>query len=339
MLAEVLQVSTEKLSELLLVSSPDEQPPAERTEYAMRHPSRVDLSTVAELRGGMDSLGERYDCEASAALLARAGEHVSQVVFLAGEAPSGRVQREMRILQADAVTFMGQLVWDASHRRDHATTRSYYAQSIEVARHLGDPNAEGHALLRTCYVALYGASDYREGLDLALQAARTVRRTSHVLTGLAMLHAAEAYAYLSEAGECERALADAERHLNQAHGADVAHDLFSPPHFGRLAGSCYLSLGDYHRAEQLLAHTAAELHDRRKSRAIVLGNLTLARLRDGDLDGALAAFNDAVGELRSTRGGGGMNIVFRAAREMRPWHGEPAVQDARDCLMALMEAM
>lgn len=244
----------------------------------------------------------------------------------------------MRILQADATTFMGQLVWDASQRRDHTTARSYYSQSVEVARHLGDANTEGHALLRTCHVALYGANNYQEGLDLALQAARTARYTSHVLTGLAMLHAAEAYAYLGETGECERALTGGERHLSQAHGADAAHELFSPTHFGRLAGSCYLSLGDYRKAEELLVHTADALHDRRKSRAIVLGNLTLARLRNGDLDAALIAFNDAVSELRGTRGGGGINIVFRAAREMRPWRNDPAVQEAQDRLMALMEA-
>ncbi|MGC9541852.1 transcriptional regulator [Streptomyces sp. UG1] len=326
------------LTELLVVSSTDEQPLADRAEHAIRHPSRVDLSTVAEIRDSMDSLTERYDRVPSATLLARAAEHASQVAFLAGEAPSGRVQREMLMLQADAATLMGQLVWDASQRREHTTARSYYAQSIEVARYLGDPSAEGHALLRTCYVALYGANDYQEGLDLALQAARTARCTSHVITGLAMLHAAEAHAYLGDAGECERALTGAERHLSQSHGADAAHELFSPTHFGRLAGSCYLSLGDYRKAEELLAHTAAVLQDRCKSRAIVLGNLTLTRLRDGDLDAALAAFNDAVSELHGTRGGGGMNIVFRAAREMRPWRDEPAVQDAQDRLMALMEA-
>lgn len=242
------------------------------------------------------------------------------------------------MLQADAATFMGQLVWAASQRRDHTTARSYYAQSVEVARHLGDPNTEGHALLRTCYVALYGANDYRGGLELALQAARTARYTSHVLTGLAMLHSAEAYAYLGEAGECERTLTGAERHFNQAHGADAAHELYSSTHFGRLAGSCYLSLGDYRKADELLTHAAAALHDRRKSRAIVLGNLALARIRNGDLDAALAAFNDAVSELHGTRGGGGMNIVFRAAREMRPWRNEPAVQGAQDRLMTLMEA-
>ena len=337
-LAAVLQVSTDELSELLVVTSEDEAPATERTQYAMRYPSRVDLVTIAELRGGMQTLAERYDRMPSATLLAHAGQHVSQVAFLAGEAPAGRVQREMRVLQTDAATFMGQLVWDASQRHDHATARSYYAQSVEVARHLRDRTAEGHALLRTCYVALYGANDYREGLELALETARTTRYTSHVLTGLAMLHAAEAHAFLQEDRECERALAGAERHLEQANSSDAAHDLLSPTHFGRLAGSCYLTLGDYRKAQRFLEETATELQDRRKSRAIVLGNLALSWIREGDLDAGLATFNDAVIELQGTRGGGGMNIVFRAARELRPWRSEPAVQDAQDRLMALMEA-
>ncbi|UQA91532.1 helix-turn-helix domain-containing protein [Streptomyces halobius] len=337
-LATVLQVSTEDLSELLVLASEEEAPATERTQYAMRYPSRVDLVTIAELRGGMQTLAERYDRMPSATLLAQAGQHVSQVAFLAGEAPAGRVQREMRVLQADAATFMGQLVWDASQRHDHATARSYYAQSVNVARHLRDRTAEGHALLRTCYVALYGANDYREGLSLALETARTTRYTSHVLTGLAMLHAAEAHAFLGEGRECERALAGAERHLEQAHSADAAYDLLSPTHFGRMAGSCYLTLGDYRRAQRLLEMTAVELQDRRKSRAIVLGNLALSWIRSGELDAALATFNDAVNELHGTRGGGGMNVVFRAARELRPWRSEPAVQEAQDRLMALMEA-
>lgn len=112
----------------------------------MRHPSRVDLVTVAELRDDMQALADRYDRMPSATLLAEAGQHVTRVAFLAGEAPAGRVQREMRVLQADAATFMGQLVWDASQRHDHGTARSYYAQSIDVARHLRDRTAEGHTL-------------------------------------------------------------------------------------------------------------------------------------------------------------------------------------------------
>ncbi|MEU7488084.1 helix-turn-helix transcriptional regulator [Streptomyces sp. NPDC042319] len=337
-LAAKLKVSVEELSDLLTVTGEDEPPSTERTRYAMRHPSRIDLVTAAELRDGLQALADRYDQAPSVTLLAQAGQHVSQVASMARDAPAGRVQREMHVLQADAATFMGQLVWDASQRHDHSTARSYYAQSLEVGRHVRDRTTEGHALLRTCYVALYGASDYREGLDLALETARTTRYTSHALTGLAMLHAAEAHAYLGEQRECERALAGAERHLQQAESTDTAYDLLSPTHYGRMAGSCYLTLGEHRKAQSFLEETAADLRDRRKSRAIVLGNLTLSRIRAGELDAALATFTEVVEELHGTRGGGGMNIVFRAARELRSWRSEPAVQDAQDRLMALMEA-
>jgi len=337
-LASLLGVNVEALSALLELTSENEEPAPERTRYAMRYPSRVDLVVAADLRNDMQDLADRYDRMPSATLLAQAGQHVSRVGYLAGEASAGRVQREMRVLQADAAVFMGQLVWDASQRRDHVTARSFYAQSLEVGRHLRDQPAQGHALLRTCYVALYGANDPREGLELALETARTTRYTSHALTGLAMLHAAEAHALLGESRECERALSGAERHLENADSDDVACDLLSPTHFGRMAGSCYLTLGQHRRAQRLLEGTATEMRERRKSRAIVLGNLALSRIREGTLDAALVTFSEALNELRDTRGGGGMNIVFRAARELSPWRNEPAVQEAQDRLMALMEA-
>ncbi|MBY8886615.1 helix-turn-helix transcriptional regulator [Streptomyces sp. PTM05] len=337
-LARLLRVGSEELEELLRATPETPSGQTERVSHALRHPSQADLVVAAELRSEMDNLTDRYDAVPSATLLADAGQQLNQVALLADEAPAGRVQRELRALQADAATLMGQLVWDASHRRDHETARAYYAQSLEVARHLRDPATEGHALLRTCYVALYGANDHRQGLELALQAALTTRGTSHALTGLALLHAAEAHAFLGEHSECERALLGAEKHLERSDGADAAHELFTPTHFGRLAGSCYLSLGDYGKAQRFLEETASRMQGRRKSLAIVLGNLALTAIRQGDLDAALAVFNEAVDELRGTRGGGGMNVVFRAARELRPWRGENAVQEAQDRLLALMEA-
>ncbi|MGX1758953.1 helix-turn-helix transcriptional regulator [Streptomyces lydicus] len=226
----------------------------------------------------------------------------------------------------------------AAELRSGESARAYYAQGLEVARHLRDRGTEGHALLRTCYVALYGANDHRQGLEIALQAAQITRKTSHALAGLALLHTAEAHAFLGEDTECERALFGAEKHLERSDGTDAAHELFTPTHFGRLAGSCYLSLGKFDKAQQFLQDTASRMQGRRKSRTIVLGNLTLTAIRRGDLDAALAVFNDAVDELQGTRGGGGMNIVFRAARELRPWRAEIAVQEAHDRLLALMEA-
>lgn len=310
----------------------------ERVGYALRHPSGVDLTVAVELRSEMERLMERYDAVPSATLLAEAGQQLSKVGFLAEEAQAGRVRRELCSLRADAAMLMGQLIWDASQRRDHVSARAYYEQGLEVARHLRDPATEGHALLRICYVALYGANDHRQGLELALQAVRTTSRTSHALTGLALLHAAEAHAFLGESGACEQALSRAEKYLGCADGTDAAHGMFTPTHFGRLAGSCYLSLRKFDKARQLLQDTASGMRGPRKSRAIVLGNLTLTAIRRGDLEAALVAFNDAVDELRGTRGGGGMNVIFRAARDLRAWREESAVQEAQDRLLALMEA-
>ena len=86
-------------------------------------------------------------------------------------------------------------------------------------------------------------------------------------------------------------------------GSDAAADLVSPTQFGRLAGSCHLSLGDHRRAETLLTSTAEKLQDRRKSRAIVLGNLTLARIRQRDAEAGVASLTEAITELETTRGG------------------------------------
>lgn len=141
---------------------------------------------------------------------------------------------------------------------------------------------------------------------------------------------------LGEAKGCERTLAAARRQLEQTDGTDTAADMVSSTQFGRLAGSCYLSLGQHRRAQQLLETTAAELQDRRKSRAIVLGNLTLAYIRQREIDAAVDTLTDAIAELEDTRGGGGLNVVFSAARELRPWRQERIVADVHDRLFALM---
>ncbi|MEV7478467.1 helix-turn-helix domain-containing protein [Streptomyces halstedii] len=337
-LARLLRVDADGLDDLLTARSAGETRGSEALDHAMRHPERISLPAVATLRSHFDDCAERYDRMPSAGLIAEAARQLNRIAHLSSGAPRGRVQRELHVLHADACTLMGQLVWDASQRHDHATAKSYYEQSADLARHLRDATLEAHALLRTCYVALYGARDAHTGLALAERAAESAERTSPALSGLALLHVAEAHAMLRSASACERALSRAERRLARADGSDAAAELVSPTQFGRLAGSCYLSLGEHGRAEALLSDTAEELRDRRKSRAIVLGNLTLARIRQGEVEAAVVSLIEALTELETTRGGGGMNIVFGAARELRPWRHEPLVAEAHDRLLGLMTA-
>ncbi|WP_018790317.1 hypothetical protein [Salinispora arenicola] len=75
-----------------------------------------------------------------------------------------------------------------------------------------------------------------------------------------------------------------------------------------------------------------------KSQAIVLGNLALARIHQQKLDEAAAALHSAIDVVEMTWGGGGLNVVFGAGRELRPWRQVPVVQDVYDRLLTLMAA-
>jgi hypothetical protein len=105
-----------------------------------------------------------------------------------------------------------------------------------------------------------------------------------------------------------------------------------------LAGSCYLFLGDYKRAQRILEDTASAFGAVSKNQAIVWGNLGLAHIRQREVDSAAGAVHRAIDVVETTRGGGGLNIVFDAGRELRPWRDLPVVRDVHDRLLTLMTA-
>jgi hypothetical protein len=191
-------------------------------------------------------------------------------------------------------------------------------------------------MLRKSYVALYGEKNPHLGRLITQQATDTTTKASHVLAGLGLLHTAEAHAMLGHGSDCEKALAAAERHFERIEPADPALAMFSPTQHGRLAGSCFLFLGNPKRAQPILESTASALRDRSKSQAIVLGNLTLAYLRQRRVDEAVASMHRAIDIVELTRGGGGLNIVFDACRELQPFQDLGLVQDVYDRVFTLM---
>jgi transcriptional regulator with XRE-family HTH domain len=337
-LAGALKISLETLDVLLSGAALPAVSPSDRVADAVRTPHRLDLITVAHLRERVQRLDERYDRVPSTTLLAEAGLALGQIAFFGEHVPNGRTCVELREVEAEAATLMGQLVWDASQRRDHTNARAFFDDAIDAAREVGNTATEGHALLRKSYISLYGERDPRAGLALTLRTTDTTAKTSHVLTGLALLHTAEAHAMLGDQRACEAALSQAEARFAKAHDHDVAGFLFSPSQFNRMAGSCYLFLGNHRRAQEVLEKTARGIRGQNKSRAIVLGNLSLAHLRQGELDAATAALHEAIDVVEETRGGGGMNIVFDAGKELRRWRAEHVVAEVYDRLLSLMTA-
>jgi transcriptional regulator with XRE-family HTH domain len=310
----------------------------ERLGYALAHPAGADLVAVAHLREQVCRLDEQYDRSPAAALIAETGQCLGQIGFLREHARRADVRRDLCAAHAEAATLMGQLVWDASQRRDQATALGYYEQAVTAARSRGDRAAEGLALLRMSMVALYGHKDARAGLAACQRTAKVAGTASTVIAGLAVLHAAEAHAMLGERKSCEQALAAADRQFGRIRTDDPAIDLFSPAQPGRLAGSCYLFLGDPQRAAPILEATARQLQDRSKAEAIVQGNLALAFIGQSRADEAAAALHKAIDVIEVSWGGGGLNIVFTAARQLRRWQQLSLVRDVSDRLLALMAA-
>lgn len=296
----------------------------------------VRLTNVAEVRDDVRDLVIAYDSTPSVALLAPATRIQAAVASLRTQASNGLVRRELVAAEAEVAIFMAQLIWDASQRRDHDTAGSHLAHAIALAREVGEVVTEAHAVLRQSFIALYGRAQPRDGLTLARRAADLSRNQSPALTGLALLHVAEAHAMLGDRQACETSLALAESSFDRRTDVDIASDHYSPPQVSRLTGSCYLSLGLPQTAEAFLNDAAAALASQEKVSALVLGNLGIAHIRQRNLDAALAVLHTAIDGLEQTRGGAGLNVVFSAARELQPWRTDPAVHEVQDRLLGLL---
>ncbi|MFV2194765.1 helix-turn-helix transcriptional regulator [Nocardiopsis sp. LOL_012] len=338
-LARVLKVTSEELHALLDDVTIIQPQTSERMDYILEHPSQVDLVAVASLHERIRQLDEQYDKAPSTALLGSAGQMHGQVSFLRQNATNPRARKALLEVEAESATFMSQLVWDVSQRRDHVAPRTYLDEAIEAARQAREPGAEAYATLRKSFLALYGTKDPQEGAALAAAAAEIAKAVSPALTGLSLLHVAEGHAMMGDLKGCEEALAKAEAQFDRMTPDDVAAEYYTVNEYNRLAGSCYLFLGLPERAEPILRMTARSLAEKKKSQAIAYANLALALIRQQKLDEAGAIMHRTIDAVELTRGGGGLNLAFTAGQELRQWRHEPWAQDIQDRLLALMAAI
>jgi len=335
-LARALKVGRDELQALLDDITVTDTKPSDRMTYALENPASADLVVVAYLHERLRQLDESYDQEASTGLLGRAGQLHGQVRYLRENAGNPRVRRALYEVEADSATLLGQLVWDGSQRREHVAPLGYFEEAVTAARHARDPSMESYATLRMSFVALYGEKNPRRGVTLAEQAAEAAKLVSPSLMGLSLLHVAEGHAMTGALTECENALKKAETQFDRVHPDDLAAPYYTVNEYNRLAGSCYLFLGLPERAEPILRTTCRALTTKKKSQAIALGNLTLALIRQRKLDEAAATMHRTIDAVELTRGGGGLNLVFSAGRELRQWRTEPWALELNDRLLALL---
>jgi transcriptional regulator with XRE-family HTH domain len=130
---------------------------AGRFGHALAHPAGADLVAVAHLREQVRGLDEQYDRSPAATLIAETGQCLGQIGFLRVHARRADVRLDLCAAYAEAATLMGQLVWDASQRRDQS-------RADEAAAAL-------HMAIDVIEVSWGGG-----GLNIVFTAARQLRR-------------------------------------------------------------------------------------------------------------------------------------------------------------------
>lgn len=286
-------------------------------------PPVLDLEGCAADLALLDS---GYARHSSTVLLARAGQIHGRLCE-----PDVQDPAVVRV-RARSARLMGQLIWDASQRRDGSSAVGYLDEAATLAQTVGDHQIQADALLRKAFVPLYGPRpDAHEALVAARHAMTAARDTQ--ARAIAALHVAEAHARLDSAY-------DADRHLDEAD--ELAHqdpDLDTQSWTGRrdrIAGSAHLTLGRHQRAQALLEQAAPLLADRPKSQGLVCANLALSHARQREVEGAVEALHQAMETVRATRAGGASTLIATAMRELRTFRSEPAVDELQDRVIELL---
>lgn len=326
-LARALNISRNELSDVLAETR-------RNATMSNHHQSALaaDAATVESLRYQVHALDERYTSTPSLALLTETGDVLGQLNLLAQHTTDQR-RCDVLSLQTSTAILMGQLLWDASLRQDNGRADRYFQLASRAAREINDPAGEAHALLRRSYVAMFGHKSADAALDLLHETVRLAPRTA--LAGVAQLHTAEAHAMLGDPRSCEAALSAAETTLDNASATDATARVSAPGQIDRIAGSCYLRLGDHRRAQHILTAAVDKIAPPSKSRAIVLGNLSKAALHQHDLDGAVFYLHDALDAVEITGGGGGINVISQSLRTLRRWRPDTRVLEVYDRVLSL----
>ncbi|MGK8509746.1 hypothetical protein ACRS5S_17425 [Nocardia asiatica] len=308
----------------------------DRMEYGTTTPKKVEVSTIELIRGHIYDLNASYEIEPSTSLLGQAGQYLGQVRLFHAHVTTESIRRKLLTVEAQGTILMSRLVWDASQRRDNATAHYYLDQSIAAAQELGDPVIEGQALLRKIYISLYGEKNPVIALNLSTRLLDAVHIFSRELAFLALLHQAEAFAMLGRKIECEKALSRADCVHETIADGEVVLGIDAVAEYNRLAGSCYLFLGKEKRAQAMLEEVARKAGKKSKTDAIVMGNLSLAQIRQHRFEEGAHVLNKAIDSVEKTRGGAGLNIVFNACRELKPYRNSAVLRDVYDRILELM---
>ncbi|MGF1426863.1 helix-turn-helix domain-containing protein [Kitasatospora sp. LaBMicrA B282] len=278
---------------LTALSLPDPESVLRRVRLKSKGKVQVGRGEVAAVRQMTTSLGD-----AAAELgggharhLAVRYLHHDVVPWLEGTW-SEAVGQELFAATAQLVHLIG---WMAQDEGNQDAAQQYYAHSFRLASEAGDPELAATTLRGLAVQAIdlgFRPTAVRIAEECVDQAKHVgdPRALAYYQATLANAAALDGYRRTTTS-----ALAASQTAIERATGAPgeswASH--YSTGRWAHEAGMILAQLGDHTSAQDHLHH-ALDIHglDRRRTRAIVLADLGTVRLRQDDVDGALASWGD-----------------------------------------------
>ncbi|MFC7928762.1 helix-turn-helix transcriptional regulator [Streptomyces cinereoruber] len=252
--------------------------PWERLAQFMSRGSKLDDEAVAVLIDSAEQLHVSEHNLTAVQLRGRVESHLDAITAALPRA--GQHERALLIAAGETAALAGWVAWDLG---DRASARAYYKVTADCAKQSGHPPLRALALA----YASYGSSTPAKAADLLSQAAQDVRGHGNA-TAAAWIHGrhAEECANTDDEGGALRSVERAQLLYDFAdYTAEQSWIRFmTPGRMDSLVLSVYGQLG--HKAIHATAESAvARLgDDLPESGVVVLGDLSAALLKGGDVD-------------------------------------------------------
>jgi transcriptional regulator with XRE-family HTH domain len=298
-------------------------------------PNRLDRDTLQGLARVVVALQQQSGGAVPFIRIKRALWPILEVFsrLLQGSQPAA-IRQELCVVAARCFSLAARLSFEL---HDYPNASALYDEALVVADELHDSWVGASTLASRSMVTLYGTGNLNKAIAVATQA------TEQSLAGSSYSVRARAFAVRAEmaARAGDRLASLRTLHLSRAHQAlnhegDPTEGSFSQARLRGFEGICHVRLGLVSDGEQELQQAATDLDETRDSvqKSIIMADLALARLRNGDPEAASETLRQSIDLVATTRGRVGTQRIYHVRRELDRWHREPFVTELDRHLLA-----
>lgn len=311
------------------------QPLQGRLGAVLEDPNRLDRETLQGLAQAFAALQQQSGGAAPFIRIKMALWPILEVIsrLLQGSQPAA-IRQEVCAVAARCFSLAARLSFEL---HDYPNADALYDEALAAADELHDGRVGASILASRSMVTLYGTSDLNRAIAMANQATeRSLAGSSYPVRARAYAVRAEMAARAGDRQTSMRSLRLSRSHLALNHEGDPGEGSFSQARLYGFEGICHLRLGLTRDGEQELQQAVVGLDATRDSvqKSIILADLALARIRNGDPETAAEALRRSIDLVAVTRGRVGTQRIYHVRRQLDRWHGEPFVTELDRHLLA-----